>query len=98
VAILVGISEVVHGVEKQHRNIGSGLPQHVQHHHVLGLEAARDAGGLGCVELSGDHECRIAHVSISSSTRRTASTASDSEAAMRAAFAKPPAAPAGALS
>ena len=52
---------------------GFVLPQHVKDHHVLRLEAARDARRPGGVELSADDEGCVAHVSISSRTRRTAS-------------------------
>ena len=44
VAIGVGFGKVVAGIEKQHRNIRHALAQKVEDDHVLGLEAAGEAG------------------------------------------------------
>ncbi len=49
VAIGVGFREVIAGVEKQHGNIRQALAQQIEHDHVFGLEAARDADrSLSC--------------------------------------------------
>ena len=78
VAVAERLVEVMHRVEKQHRDVGPVLAEHVDEHHAFGLEAGRDARPPPPRSSSRFDEVEgrvVAHVSISSSMARTASIA-----------------------
>src|SRR5262249_9154382 len=93
VAVGIRLREVVEGVQEEHGDVGPDLAQHVDEHHAFGLEARRDARLFCRRQLPGGNAQSVVHVSISSRARRTASIASASLPAARAARARRSAAP-----
>ena len=63
VAILIDFGEVVAGVEENDGNVGQSAPNHVEHDHVLRLEAIGDADvALGLVQARRSTSCSAARI------------------------------------